>query len=82
MTDNFSTVSAISELTYLSFVARVFGHRCFNQLFIYLVLILVSCFLVLLSALFRFKLMFTAECGFRPRRSQIVRILLSCISVS
>ena len=55
---------------------RVLGHGCFDLLFVYLVLIPVSCFVVLFSVLFRFQL------SVRPNRSQVVRIQLPCISVS
>ena len=33
-----------------------------------------SCFLVLFAALFRLLLMFATELGFRPKRSQVIRI--------
>ena len=51
------------------------GHGCFDWLFIYLVVILVSCFVVLHSVLFRLQLSVV-----RPNRSQVVRIELPCIS--
>ena len=34
--------------------SRVLGHGCFDWLFVYLVLIPVSCFVVLFSVLFRY----------------------------
>ena len=57
--------------------SRVLGHGCFDRLFIYLVLIPVSCFVVFFSVLFRLQLSVV-----RPNRSQVVRIELPCISVS
>ena len=68
-------------LAVLLVFARVLGNGCFDRLFIYLVLILVSCFMVLFSVQFRLQLMCTTECV-RPNRSQVVRIELPCISVS
>ena len=53
------------------------GHGCIDWLFIHLALILVSCFVVLFSVLFRLQLSVV-----RPNRSQVVRIELPCISVS
>ena len=53
--------------------ARVLRHGCFDWLFIYLVLILVSCFVVLFSVLFRLQLSVV-----KPNRSQVVRIELPC----
>ena len=57
--------------------SRVLGHGCFDWLFVYLVLIPVSCFVVLFSVLFRFQLSVP-----RPNPSQVVRIQLPYISVS
>ena len=48
----------------LSLKSRVLGHECFDWLFVYLVLIPVSCFVVLFSVLFRFQLSVL-----RPNRS-------------
>ena len=45
-------------------LTRVLGHECFDLLFVYLVLIPVSCFVVLFSVLFRFQLSVL-----RPNRS-------------
>ena len=59
------------------FIPRVLGHGCFDWLFIYLVLILVSCFVVLFSVLFCLQLSVV-----RPNRSQVARVELPCISVS
>ena len=39
----------------IQIVPRVLGHGCFDWLFVYLVLIAVSCFVVLCSVLFRFQ---------------------------
>ena len=63
--------------TILDAFSRVLGHGYFDWLFIYLVLILVSCFVALFSVLFRLQLSVV-----RPNRSQVVRIELPCISVS
>ena len=57
--------------------ARVLGNGYFDWIFIYLVLIPVSCFVVLFSVLFRLQ-----QSVVRPNRSQVVRIELPCISVS
>ena len=56
--------------------SRVLGHGCFDLLFFYLVLILVSYFVALFSVLFHLQLSVV-----RPNHSQVVRIELPCISV-
>ena len=49
-------------------VTRVLGQGCFDLVFVYLVLIPVSCFVVLSSVLFRLQLSVIW-----PNRSQVVR---------
>ena len=70
------------EMLFDKVKSRIPEHECSHWLFIYLVLILVPCFIVLFSALFRLQLMCPTQRWFRPNRSQIVRKLLYCVSVS
>ena len=53
---------------------RVPGHGRFDCLFIYLFLILGSCFLRYFSALFRLQLMCSTECECSSYRSQVVSV--------
>ena len=56
-TKNNSSVYSLLKYRVISFIkSRVLGHECFDWLFVYLVLIPVSCFVVLFSVLFRFQL--------------------------
>ena len=62
----------------LAFTARVLGHGCFNRLFIYLVLIPVSCFVVLFSVLFRLQLSVPSPTA--PKLFEYSSIVFLCLS--